>query len=104
MADDNRLQVELALVADKFKSGLSDSSGAIADFLGTTKGHLAAAATAAAGVVTVFGALTKSAADYGVELGLTAQKIGISVEALSGLKYAAALDHLEFEQLSTGIK
>lgn len=60
------------------------------------------AAAAAAGAA-VF-ALTKGAADMVDELGKLSQKVGVSIEGLSGLKYAADLNNVSLEQLGTGLK
>lgn len=60
------------------------------------------AAAAAAGAA-VF-AFTKGAADLVDELGKLSQKVGVSVEGLSGLKHAADLSDVSLEQLGTGLK
>jgi len=60
------------------------------------------AAAAAAGAA-VF-AFAKSAADTVDELGKLSQKVGINVEALSGLKFAAQLSDVSLDQLGQGLK
>lgn len=57
--------------------------------------------TAAIGGLT---ALTKNAIDNADEMGKLAQKAGITVEAFSGLAYAAKLSDVSNEQLKTGLK
>ena len=60
------------------------------------------AAAAAAGAA-VF-AFTKGAADMVDELGNLSQKVGVSIQALSGLKYAADLNNVSLDQLGQGLK
>jgi hypothetical protein len=43
-------------------------------------------------------------AEFGNQLEKTAQKVGVSVESLSALKYAAELSDVSFESLSQGMK
>ena len=45
----------------------------------------------------------KNAADFADAMGKAAQKVGTTTEALSGLKYAADLSDVSFEQLQTGM-
>lgn len=61
-----------------------------------------AAAAAAAGAM-VF-ALTKRVADNADELGKLSQKVGVTVESLSGLAYAARLNNLSLDGLGTGMR
>jgi hypothetical protein len=51
-----------------------------------------------------FAASIKSAADFADEIGKAAQKVGVTTEALSALKYAADLSDVSFESLQTGLK
>lgn len=50
------------------------------------------------------GALVKSAANLENEMGKLAQRAGVSVEAISGLRYAADLSDVSIESLGTGLK
>src|SRR5688572_31506554 len=61
----------------------------------------AAAASIAAGAGIL--AFAKHAADMVDELGKLSQKVGMSVESLSALKYAADLSDVSIEQLRTGL-
>jgi hypothetical protein len=79
--------------------------------LGKTGALLAEGAASAAKFAAVAGvagaalaAMVHRVADSADQLGKMAQKVGISVEALSGLKYAAELSDLSLEQLGTGLK
>lgn len=60
--------------------------------------------TAAAAAGAAISAFAKGAADAVDELGKMAQKIGMSVESLSALKYAAQLSDVSLDQLGTGLK
>jgi hypothetical protein len=66
--------------------------------IGTAVGVAFAAATVATA------AFVKQSIDAADEMGKAAQKAGVTVEALSGLKYAADLAGVSFEGLQTGIK
>lgn len=104
MGDQNTLQVALALVADKFTGGLKDAETSLASFIGVTRSQLdqlvVGIGAASAAILTI----TKSAANYGDELKKTSQKIGVSVEALAGLNYAAKIADLSNQELTTGLK
>lgn len=49
-------------------------------------------------------AAVKSAANFSDEMGKVAQKVGITTESISGLKYAADLSDVSFESLQVGLK
>jgi hypothetical protein len=66
--------------------------------IGTAVGVAFAAATVATA------AFVKQSIDAADEMGKAAQKAGVTVEALSGLKYAADLAGVSFEGLQTGLK
>ena len=63
----------------------------------------AAIGSAFATGATIAAAAIKSAVDRADELSKTAQKIGVSTEALSALEYAARLSDVSLQQLSTGV-
>jgi hypothetical protein len=65
-------------------------------------GRVVGVAFAAATVATA--AFVKQSIDAADEMGKAAQKAGVTVEALSGLKYAADLAGVSFEGLQTGLK
>lgn len=100
MAENRELALVLKLVADQFQNELKNSQGALSSFNSFIKDwrtQLAAAGTA------LF-AVAKSAANYGDELFKTSQKVGIQVEALAGLQYAARLADVDTQQLQKGLQ
>ena len=75
---------------DSVKSSIVGINGALAGIgLGISIGGLAV--------------LVKDAADFADEMGKAAQRVGTTTAALSGLKYAADLSGVSFEQLQTGL-
>lgn len=60
--------------------------------------------TAFVGAASSFGYLTKRTIDTADEIYKLSQKIGVSTESLSTLRYAAELSDLSLEQMSTAIK
>jgi hypothetical protein len=66
--------------------------------------RVALIAGAAAGVAGALFAMTKKIADTEVELLAMSQKVGISVESLSALKFAAQLSDVSLESLGVGLK
>lgn len=93
------LRVVLGADTAALETGLKNSQSKLAGFGASAAkaGAVAAAAFAAAGVAA--GASIKNAIDQADELGKTAQKIGIPVEELSGLKHAADLSGVSMEAL-----
>src|SRR5687767_2550289 len=63
--------------------------------------QVTAAATAAGAAIFAF---AKGAADVVDELGKLSQKVGVSIEGLSGLKYAADLNNVSLDNLGQGLK
>lgn len=95
------LRVVLGLDTAAFSSGAKDAQNTL-DKLAS--GFKAAASTLAAGLtVGAFVNSIKSAVNSMDELGKSAQKIGIPVEQLSGLKYAAELADVSMDTLSTSV-
>lgn len=83
------------------KTGTSAFSG-IQSSLSTVRGAFAALGlTLSAGM---FVNSIRSVINTAGELGKLSQKVGIAVEDLSGLKYAAELSDVSTEQLTTGLK
>lgn len=75
---------------DSVKSSIGGINGALAGIgLGISIGGLAV--------------LVKDAANFADEMGKAAQRVGTTTAALSGLKYAADLSGVSFEQLQTGL-
>lgn len=97
--------VQLVITAlDKTKAGLASPIKSLGDLQSAVKNLAPAFAligTAAAGAFAVMARNAINAAD---ETGKAAQKLGLTTEALSGLRHAAALADVSNEQLSTGIK
>lgn len=98
------LRVDLGLNSAQFASGLKGASRTLNKFgIQLTLGL----ETIANGIGRALGAVPqaiKGAIDHADELGKTAQKIGLSVEALSRLEYAAKLSDVSLEGLSTGVR
>lgn len=65
--------------------------------------HATAIKLGAIAVAGSLGFMIKSAIDTADEMSKTSQRIGVSVESLSTLKYAADLADVSLEQLSTGV-
>ncbi len=57
-----------------------------------------------AGLATALVASVRSAADFADEMGKVAQKVGVTTESISGLKFAADLSDVSFESLQIGLK
>lgn len=77
----------------KTAAGFAEGVGAATKFAG-------AAALAGAAVF----AFAKNAADTADQMGKMSQKIGISVEKLSSLKYAAAISDVSFQELGASLR
>lgn len=88
---------ELLATFEKAGRGAKDFGGVI----GQLKGQLATLAAALAPAAVI--AWVKAMADAEDQAGKTAQKVGMTVEALSELQYAANLADLSNEQLTTGL-
>lgn len=100
MAENRELALVLKLVADQFRSELKKSGGMLGEFNTFVK-DWKVQLTAAGGALF---AVAKSTANYGEELLKTSQKVGINIEALAGLNYAAKLADLSNEQFAQGLK
>jgi len=83
----------------KFQTNLQQVGASIKGFA-VAAGALGAAAGMAIGAG--LAAMAKNAINAADEMGKTAQKIGLSVEELSALNYAAGLSDVSLEQLKTG--
>lgn len=67
--------------------------------------HFALAATAAfTAAATGLGVLVKSSINSADAISKASQKVGLTTEQLSGLKYAASLADVEFEQFTSGLE
>jgi len=101
------LYVDLQLNTAKFFDSL-DKSRSKSTLFGVAVGNIlsgvaASAANMAVRVATSVPRAFLAAADSADQLFKSSQKIGISVEALSGLKHAAELSGVAFEQMETGV-
>ncbi|MEO9297565.1 hypothetical protein [Devosia alba] len=97
------LRVDLGLNSAEFSSGLKKASSGLGNFAKTAKIGLAAVAVAAAAAGTALAFAVKGAIDNADEMSKTAQKVGVTTEALSQLNYAASLSDVTLEQLSKGL-
>lgn len=97
------LRVTLGADTAAFETGLKSASSSLSTFAAGVGGAMAAAGAAVVGAVGVVGtAIQKTINDFDT-LSKTSQKIGIPVEQLSSLAYAADLADVSFEQLSKGV-
>lgn len=95
------IRVALGLDTAQFQNGAKEMQGTLGGIGKTLKSF-----AAGLGAALSFGALVKvmqSAIDKADELGKTAQKIGLPVEALSKLEYSARLADVTLDQLSVGV-
>ncbi|MCC7202450.1 MAG: phage tail tape measure protein [Nitrospirae bacterium] len=100
------LKIVLGAEIAQFISGLKNAETSMTGFINKIKGfpiHAATLAVVAKEVVGKVGELITFTADYGDELLKASQKTGVAVEELSGLKYAAELSGVSFEQLTTNL-
>lgn len=97
------LHVELSLNSAQFNTGINKAQGDLSRFgkLAANVATAVAAAGIAAGVA--LGHAVKAAANHADELSKSAQKIGVTVEALSRLEWAAKLSDVSLEQLTGGL-
>jgi hypothetical protein len=97
------LQVVLGADTAALDQGLKDAQSSLAQFgAGMSKVGVAAAASFAA-VGVAMAAAMKGAIDKADEIGKAAQKIGVPVQELSALKYAADLSDVSMETLTTSM-
>lgn len=95
------LRVNLGMDSAEFQNGAKQAQSTLGT-LGASIKAFAAGAVAALSLGAVTTAL-KSSVDHMDELGKAAQKIGIPVEQLSGLEYAARLADVSLEGLSSNL-
>lgn len=95
------IKVNIGVDTDSLQKGLTDATNKLARF-----GKQAGAAIAVAGTGAAVGlaALTKAAIDNADALDNMSQRVGVSVEALSRLQYAAKLSDTSIESLQTGFR
>lgn len=97
--------------ASGFDRAIGRASLGLKTFAGEVDG-LSAGLTKTSGLLTGLGAASllafgakviKDTADFADEMSKAAQRVGTTTEALSGLRYAADLSDVSFEQLQTGM-
>jgi len=97
------LRVNLGLDSAKFQKGLAKSQSALQKFGQAVKVGLAVAVAAVTAAFAGMGRAVKGAIDDFDNLAKTSRQIGVSVEALSQLRFAAELAGIEFGQLTNGL-
>lgn len=98
------LRVDLGLNSAEFQAGLKKAQAGLGSFVKVAGVGLAAVATAAIAAGAALGVAVKGAIDNADEMGEMAQKVGVSVEALSSLSYAAKMSGTDTETLSTSLR
>ena len=107
MAGEKELRIKITANSAQFLNAVKGVNSSLGGLISTVGRFQMSAVGVVAGISSVAAGLAKiikSTADYGDELYNTSQKIGISVEALSGLQYAAGLANIEHATLTIGIK
>ena len=97
------LRVNLGLDTAQFNAGLKASQASLAKFGKTVAVGFAAVATAAVAAGAAMGVAVKGAIDHADALSKSAQKAGVTTEALSRLEWAAKLSDVSLEQLTGGL-
>lgn len=97
------LRVNLGIDSAAFSNGLKAAQSGLARFGSMAKTGLMAAGAAAAGAAYAIGKSVTSTIDAADDMSKAAQKIGIPIEELSRLKYAADLSGVSFEGLQTTV-
>jgi hypothetical protein len=97
------LRVVLGADTAAFETGLKGASNRMDGFAKDMAKMGAAVGLAIAGAAVAIGVAVGRALDEADKLGKAAQKIGIPVEELSKLKFAAELADVSIEQLQTGV-
>lgn len=97
------LRVVLGADTASFEDGLKAAEGRLSSFAANMGKFGAIAGTAIGAALVGVGVAIQHAIDQADELGKAAQKIGVPIEQLSKLKYAADLSGLSLDDLSTGL-
>jgi molecular chaperone GrpE (heat shock protein) len=98
------LRVDLGLNSAEFQAGLKKASAGLGNFAKLAGVGLAAVATAAAAAGTALGYAVKGAIDNADQMGELAQQVGVSVEALTSLGYAAKMSGSDTQTLADGLR
>lgn len=97
------LRVVLGADTAALEKGLKDSQAGLAKFGAAVASGMAAVATAAAAAGVAIGVAMKRTIDDADKLSKTSQKLGVPIEQLSALAYAADLSDVSFEELTKGV-
>jgi putative NIF3 family GTP cyclohydrolase 1 type 2 len=97
------LRVNLGLDSAQFANGLKGAQGALANFGDLAARGFAAAAAGATLAAAAIAVGLRSVVNEADEMGKAAQKVGLTVEELSGLAYTAGLAGIEFNELQSGL-
>lgn len=98
------LKVSLGLDSAQFETGMKKAQGSLGGFSKFAAGAGAAAGVALVAAATAMGVAVKRVVDNVDELSKAAQKVGVAVDELSRLKYAAELSDVSLEGLTTGLR
>jgi len=98
------LRVDLGLNSAQFTAGLKKAETSLASFGRAAAYGLAAVGTAAIAAGVALGVAVKHSIDHADALNKSAQKAGVTVEALSRLEYAAKLSDISLEGLTGGLQ
>ncbi|MDP2358020.1 MAG: hypothetical protein Q8M31_18415 [Beijerinckiaceae bacterium] len=97
------LHVDLGLNSAQFHTGIGKAQSALSGFSRHAGKIGAAIGVALAAIPAALAMGIKGAANAADEMGKAAQKVGIGTEALSGIKHAADLAGVGFNDLQTGL-
>lgn len=97
------LRVNLGIDSAAFSDGLKAAQGGLSRFGKAVQSGLTVAATAAGAAIGAMGYAVKGTIDAADDMSKAASKIGIPIEELSRLKYAADLSGVSFEGLQTAV-
>lgn len=98
------LHVMLGLDSADFQAGMAQSERSLFGLSKTAQAAFVAVGVAVAAAAAAITVAVKGSIDHFDTLSKTSQKIGIPVEALSRLEYAAQLSDVSLESLATGMK
>jgi len=97
------LRVNLGIDSAAFQNGLKQAQSGLQKFGSYAKTGLLAAGAAATAAAGAMGLMVRNTINTADEMSKTAQKIGIPIEELSRLRYAADLSGVSFEGLQTAV-
>lgn len=98
------LRVTLGLSTAAFETGLKKARGGLSSFASFAKSAGMVAGAALVAMATGVGLALKGMLEKADQMGKMAQSVGVPVEELSRLAYAAELSDISIEQLGTALK